>query len=500
MVMRGLRLLVVSDRHKVNPEVLVTVLSTLYGPRLGLLTDLYQLTMAQGYWKAGLHERESVFHLGFRRAPFGGHGAVAAGLALAADLIEDWGFDDVDLEFLATLTGNDGDRLFDADFLSWLGTQRFTGDVHAMPEGTVALGHEPLLRVRAPLVQAQLLETALLTIINFQTLIATKAARVCRAAEGDAVLEFGLRRAQGIDGGLSASRAAYIGGCTATSNVLAGRLWGIPVKGTHAHSWVMVFGDEPSAFAAYADAMPNNCVFLVDTYDTLEGVGHAIDAGHALRARGHEMVGIRLDSGDLAALAVEARRMLDDAGFAEAVIVASNDLDESRISALKDRGAPIAVWGVGTRLATGGSQPALGGVYKLAAIRNGDGAWEPRIKRSEDPIKVSDPGILQVRRYRSEAGAPCVDVLWDECSGAPVRPPEGVPPQSDWSDLLEPVFDAGVRVGAMDDLETIRARVRAQIPVMDIGPEGRAEMQLVREPRLAELKRRLLAGAGEGMR
>lgn len=471
----------------------MALLADLYRPRMGLLTDLYQLTMAQGYWHSGLHEREAVFHLGFRRPPFGGSGAVVAGLAVAADLIEDWGFDTGDLAYLGSLRGNDGRALFAAPFLEWLGAQRFTGDVHAMPEGTTAVGHAPLVRVRAPLVQAQLLETALLTIVNFQTLIATKAARVCAAAGGDPVLEFGLRRAQGIDGGLSASRAAYIGGCTATSNVLAGRLWGIPVKGTHAHSWVMVFGDEPEAFAAYADAMPNNCVFLVDTFDTLRGVEHAIAAARALRARGHELVGVRLDSGDLGELARQARRMLDEAGFPGAAIVASNDLDEGRIAALRAEAAPIGVWGVGTRLATGGDQAALGGVFKLAAIRDADGAWQPRIKRSEDPIKVSDPGILQVRRYRGPDGAVLADVLWDECLGAPETPPDGVPGDSAWSDLLAPVFDAGVRVGAPHDLDAIRARV---------GREGGLATlpTLVREPMLDARRRRLLATAGEERR
>lgn len=475
-------------------------LSALYRPSLGLLTDLYQLTMAQGYWKAGLAEREAVFHLTFRTAPFGGSHAVAAGLAVAADLIEGWCFSEEDAAYLGTLRGNDGEPLFEPGFLVWLTGLRFTGDLHAMPEGTVALGHEPLLRVRAPLAQAQILETALLTILNFQTLIATKAARICRAAGGDPVLEFGLRRAQGIDGGLSASRAAHIGGCAATSNVLAGRLWGIPVRGTHAHAWVMVFEDEPTAFARYADAMPNNCVFLVDTYDTIEGVANAIVAGRALRARGHELVGVRLDSGALGGLAGEARRMLDAAGFPDAAIVASNDLDEHRITALKAEGAPIGVWGVGTRLATAHDQPALGGVYKLAAIRDAAGAWQPRIKRSEQRIKVSDPGVLQVRRFRSPTGAMVGDVLWDESLGAPVRPPPGVPFDAVGEDLLLPVFEGGVRVGGGHDLPAIRARVQAQLaalPATSSRLNTPDPVPLIREARLDALRSRLLARAGE---
>ncbi len=286
-------------------------------------------------------------------------------------------------------------------------------DIDAMPEGTVAFPHEPLLRVRGPIIECQILETALLNILNFQTLIATKASRVVHAAQGDQVLEFGLRRAQGIDGALAASRAAYIGGCHATSNVLAGKLFGIPVRGTHAHSWVMSFENELEAFAAYAQAMPNNCVFLVDTYDTLEGVRNAIRIGNVLRDSGHRMVGIRLDSGDLAQLSVDARKLLDEAGFTDASIVASNDLDEKLIESLKHQGAKISIWGVGTKLVTAYDQPALGGVYKLGAIQDSDGRWVPKIKLSEQLIKTSTPGILQVRRYFHQ-GCMAADRIWNE--------------------------------------------------------------------------------------
>src|SRR6266550_5632730 len=297
-----------------------------------LLTDLYQLTMAYGYWKSGRAEREAVFHLFFRKSPF----------QCTAE----------DAAFLGTLAGNDDRPLFERAFLEYLRTLRFTCAVDAIPEGTAVFPQEPLLRIQGPILQCQLLETALLNLINFQSLIATKAARVCLAARGEPVLEFGLRRAQGVDGALAASRAAYIGGCAATSNVLAAKLYGIPVRGTHAHSWVMSFDDEREAFRAYAEAMPNNCVFLVDTYDSLEGVRRAVEAGRLLRERGHEMVGIRLDSGDLAWLSVEARKILDEAGFPNAVIVASNDLDEHIIASLKEQGAMINVWGVGTKLVT----------------------------------------------------------------------------------------------------------------------------------------------------
>src|SRR5262245_13782 len=292
-----------------------------------LLTDLYQLTMAYGYWKSGRAEREAVFHLFFRNAPFQCGYTLTAGLAPAIEFLQAFQFAQDDLAFLGTLRGNDDQPLFDRGFLDHLGTLRFACDVDAIPEGTAVFPQEPLLRIQGPILQCQLLETALLNLINFQSLIATKAARVCWAARGEQVLEFGLRRAQGVDGALAASRAAHIGGCAATSNVLAGQLFGIPVRGTHAHSWVMSFEAEEEAFRAYAEAMPNNAVFLVDTYDTLKGVEHAIAMGHWLRERGHELAGVRLDSGDLAWLSIEARRMLDAAGFPNAGIVATNDLD-----------------------------------------------------------------------------------------------------------------------------------------------------------------------------
>ena len=301
-------------------------------------------------------------------------------------------------------------------FLEYLQQLQFSCDVDAMPEGTVAFPHEPLVRVRGPILQCQLLESALLNVINFQTLVATKAARVCQAAQGDAVLEFGLRRAQGIDGALAASRAAFVGGCSATSNVLAGKLFGIPVKGTHAHSWIMSFDDELEAFRTYAEAMPNNCVFLVDTYDTLDGVRNAIEVGRWLREKGHKLLGIRLDSGDLAWLSIEARKLLDAGGFAEAAIVASNDLDENLIVSLKQQGAKIGVWGVGTKLVTAYDQPALGGVYKLGAVREAGHAWQYRLKLSEQTIKISNPGILQVRRFFGPEEA-IGDMLFNEEQG-----------------------------------------------------------------------------------
>lgn len=369
-----------------------------------LLTDLYQLTMAAAYWKCGRAEDEAVFHLFFRRTPFGGSYAIAAGLGDAVEWLRHYRFSAEDLAYLGSMQGRDGSPLFESAFLDYLGDLRLTVDIDAMPEGTLAFAHEPLLRVRGPLVQGQLLETALLCILNYQTLVATKAARVCQATRGEPVLEFGLRRAQGPDGAMSASRAAFIGGCAATSNVLAGQRFGIPVRGTHAHSWVMSFESEREAFQAYARAMPHNSTFLVDTYDTLGGVREAIEAGRWLRERGHEMNGIRLDSGDLAELSIAARGLLDAAGFPNATIVASNDLDEHLIESLKQQGARISLWGVGTKLVTAYDQPALGGVYKLGAIHRADGGWDHKVKLSEQPVKISNPGVLQVRRFRDDQG------------------------------------------------------------------------------------------------
>lgn len=457
-------------------------LATLYKPPLALLTDLYELTMAYGYWKAGIGDRQAVFHLIFRDNPFRGGFTIAAGLAHVVDYLEHVHFGQPDIAYLAGLSGVDGKPLFEPAFLDVLGGTSLVCDVDGIPEGTVVFPHEPLIRVRGPLIQAQILETALLNLVNFQTLIATKAARVVIAARGEPVLEFGLRRAQGIDGALSASRAAYIGGCAATSNVLAGRLFGIPVKGTHAHSWVMCFDDEPEAFRAYAEAMPNNCVFLVDTYDTLQGVRNAVEVGRWLRRRGHELVGIRLDSGDLAYLSIEARRILDEAGFPKAAIVASNDLDENIIASLKDQGATIGVWGVGTKLVTAHDQPALGGVYKLSALRDHQGPWQYKVKLSEQAVKVSNPGILQVRRYHrgGECIGECIgDVIFDRQH--PIQEPctmvdpldatrrKVIPAGTPGEDLLVPVFRGGRRVYDVPPVADARQRARQQLATFHAG-------------------------------
>lgn len=443
---------------------------------LGLLTDLYQLTMAAGYWKTGIAEREVVFPLVFRENPFGGGYSVACGLETALDFLARFRFAGDDLDYLAGLTGNDGRPLFEPAFLDYLGALELTCDLDAVPEGTVVFPHEPLVRVRGPLAQCQILETSLLTIVNFQTLIATKAARVCQAAGEHGVIEFGLRRSQGVDGGMSAGRAAYVGGCVGTSNVLAGKRYGIPIMGTHAHSWVMSFPSESESFMAWARALPNNCVFLVDTYDTARGVENAIAAGRWLRGQGHEMMGVRLDSGDLGALARDARRRLDEAGFPNARIVASSDLDEHAIAALEASGAPIDLYGVGTRLATAYDQPALGGVYKLAAWREG-GVWRHVIKLSEEKVKVSNPGVHQVRRFSGRDGGFLADVVYDEVSGIS-RPctwfdaedrEHDAPADAESEDLLVPVLRRGRRVYDVPEISAVRRRTLAQLAGL---PEG----------------------------
>lgn len=450
----------------------------IYKPSLALLTDLYQLTMSYAYWQKGLDKREAVFHLFFRRPPFKGGFTVAAGLEWVVQFLENFQFDESDLQYLAQLKSPDGSPLFAPQFFQYLRDLRFSCDIDAVPEGTVVFPYEPLIRVQGPLIQCQILESILLNLVNFSTLIATKAARMCIAAQGDSVLEFGLRRAQGIDGALSASRAAYIGGCDSTSNVLAGKLFGIPVKGTHSHSWVMVFDDELASFKTYAECLPSNCVFLVDTYDTIDGVRHAIEVGKWLQGQGKRMIGIRLDSGDLAYLSIKARQMLDKEGFKDAKIVASNELDETLISELKRQGAQINVWGVGTNLITAKDQPALDGVYKLSAINDEEGKWLYKLKLSEQMLKVSNPGILQVRRYRNKQEN-IADVMYDIHTDLkqgcfvidPLDPTKQKVLKNGFAseDLLVPIFRKGRKVYDLPTLETIRAKTQNELKRFNVG-------------------------------
>lgn len=447
-----------------------------------LSTDLYQLTMAQGYFATGLTERQSIFHMFYRIPPFGGRYVVAAGQRSFADWLENHSFTQEDIAYLASLKGRNEVPLFTSEFLEFLGGWRFRGSIEAVPEGTIIFPHEPLVRVRAPLLDGQIIETTLLTLMNFQTLIATKASRVRLAAGQDEVLEFGLRRAHGFDGGLSASRAAYIGGVDATSNVLAGARFGIPVRGTHAHSWVMAFDSEPEAFEAYGELFPHNSVLLVDTYNTIEGVRNAIEAGHKLRQQGGDLMGIRLDSGDLAYLSSQARQLLDEHGFSETRIVASNDLDERLIMSLKSQGAPIDIWGVGTKLATAFDEPALGGVYKLAAIENGDGETVERIKLSEQAAKSSLPGCLDVARLNLDGinvGDVIFDTLTEEAPSSREKVITIISPEDPWqrkliptknvsvSRLLEPLVDHGRIVGNKEPVTEMRQRTLDGLATFD---------------------------------
>ena len=377
---------------------------------LTLLTDLYELTMMQGYFKEKDANETVIFDMFYRTNPHGNGFAICAGLEQAIEYIKGLHFDESDIEYLRSL------NIFAEDFLEYLSTFRFTGDIYAIPEGTVVFPRESLIKVIAPIMQAQLVETALLTIINHQSLIATKTERIVHAAKGDGVMEFGLRRAQGADAGTYGARAAMIAGCIGTSNVLCGKMFDVPVKGTHAHSWIMSFPDELTAFRTYAKLYPSACILLVDTYDTLKsGIPNAIKVFKEMREAGIPLTfyGIRLDSGDLAYLSKKAKKMLDAAGFPDAVISASNDLDEYLIDSLKVQDATINSWGVGTNLITAKDCPSFGGVYKLAAVKDKTtGEFIPKIKLSENAEKITNPGNKTIYRiYDKENGKIIADLI-----------------------------------------------------------------------------------------
>lgn len=443
-----------------------------------LLTDLYQLTMAQGYRETGKDATQACFHMYFRDYPFKGGYAVACGMAQVADMVDSFAFSSEDRAYLASLDAPGGGKLFKPGFLDYLAGFKLTVDIDAVPEGTVVFPHEPLVRVSGPIMECQLLETALLNCVNFETLIATKAARVCLAAEAP-VAEFGLRRAQGAAGGIWASRAAIVGGCSSTSNVLAGKLFGVPVSGTHAHSWVMSFPDELSAFRAYAEAFPKNCVLLVDTYEVNQGIRNAITVGLEMRARGEHLSGIRIDSGDLAWLAKMARAMLDRAGLEDCGIVLSNDLDEFAIQSIRDEGAHVMSWGVGTKLACAYDQPTLGGVYKLSATREpGEAVWTDRIKISATTAKLTTPGVLDVRRYYHEDGLIAGDMVFDVNAG--VHACKTIVDPSDdlrrkdldgkrHKTLLKPLARGGATVlsDSLRDAMCARKRARSHLETLD---------------------------------
>lgn len=368
---------------------------------LTLLTDLYELTMMQGYFKEKDANETVIFDAFFRSNPNNAGYSVCAGLEQVIDYVKNLHFEEDDIDYLRS-TG-----LFEEDFLEYLRNFHFTGDIYAIPEGSVIFPREPIVKVIAPIMEGQLIETALLNIINHQSLIASKAARVVYSAQGDGVMEFGLRRAQGPDAGIYGARAAMIAGCIGTSNVLCGKMFDVPVKGTHAHSWIMSFPDELTAFRTYAKLYPTACILLVDTYDTLNsGIPHAIQVFQEMRDAGIPLTfyGIRLDSGDLAYLSKKAKKMLDEAGFPDAVISASNDLDENLITSLKLQGATINSWGVGTHLITSRDCPSFGGVYKLAAVMDKTtGNFIPKIKLSENAEKITNPGNKTIQRIYDKA-------------------------------------------------------------------------------------------------
>ena len=439
---------------------------------LTLLTDLYELTMMQGYYEKGQNEKV-IFDVFFRQNPCNNGYSVCAGLDQVIDYIKNLHFTYEDVDYLRGL------GIFKEDFLHYLSGFHFSGDIYAIPEGTVVFPKEPLLKVIAPIMEAQLVETAILNIINHQSLIATKTSRIVFAASGDGIMEFGLRRAQGPDAGLYGARAAMIGGCVGTSNVLAGQMFDVPVMGTHAHSWIMSFPDEYTAFKTYAEMYPDNCTLLVDTYDTLKsGVPNAIRVFQEFKDTGKPLIkyGIRLDSGDLAYLSKEARKMLDEAGFPEATICASNDLDEFLLHDLKMQGAAIDSWGVGTNLITSKDCPSFGGVYKLAAIQNKKGEFVPKIKISENTEKITNPGNKTIYRiYEKDTGKIKADLI---CFADEVIDPDQdlllFDPMETWKktklaggtytvrEILVPVFKNGECIYKSPTLKEIAAYCREE--------------------------------------
>lgn len=444
-------------------------------------TDLYELTMAQGLWENGKLGEQGCFTAFFREAPFGSVYAVMCGTAELGEFVENFRFTDEDIAYLAELEAPGGGALFKPGFLEFLRGFCPQVDIDAIPEGELVFAREPMVRVSGPMLDCHLLETALLNIIGFQTLVATKTARVVQAAQGRPVAEFGLRRAQGPDGGVAVARASYVAGCASTSNVLAGRRYGIPVSGTHAHSWVLSFPTELEAFRAFAKSSPKNCTLLVDTYDVREGVENAITVAREMEAEGERLSGIRIDSGDLAKLSAYARRRFDEEGLSYVKIVVSNDLDEHTITSLFNQGAPVDAFGVGTKLATCYDQPALGCVYKLSARRGGaNEPWTPVMKFSEQPFKRTIPGMQQVRRYMDTAGAPVCDMIYDpdhlmgegERRGhtlVAVNDAALVTDVSEFSyrELLVPQVRNGAAASPREDIEVARARCASALESLD---------------------------------
>ncbi|MFH1115557.1 MAG: nicotinate phosphoribosyltransferase [Pseudomonadota bacterium] len=450
------------------------VLEGLRCPNLTLDTDLYELTMVAGYSVLGRSRQKACFDLYYRQNPDNGAFCIFAGLESVINYVNNLGMYPDDVEYLESL------GIFPPGGLASLAAgMKFTGDIWAVPEGTVVFPNEPLIRVVAPIAEAQILETTMLALVGHQTLIATKASRICTATGGAPVVDFGTRRAHGVQAALYGARSAYIGGCVGTSNVKAGKLFGIPVRGTHAHSWVESFEDEIEAFQGFADTFPNNCVLLVDTYDIIHGVRHAIEVGRRMSESGKTLNGIRLDSGDLAYYSKYARRMLDEAGFPEVKILASSDLDEWIIESLRAQGACIDVWCVGTRLITSYQTPALGVVYKLMAADKGDGVLAPKIKISQNPGKVTNPGVKKIIRFfngnRRMIGDLLAEVDEPLPAGEPVRAHH---PMYDYmkktyrqpytaEELMVPIFSEGRQVYDPPSLETVRQRAASQVASLE---------------------------------
>ncbi len=444
---------------------------------VSLNTDLYELTMAQGFWESGLADGQACFNAFFRENPFDGGYAVACGTGQIADLVENFVFEDDDIDYLASIQAPGGGAMFKPGFLEYLRNHRLDLTISAIPEGQVAFPREPMVRVQGPVIDCQLIETALLNLVNFQTLVATKCARVVKAAEGHPVSDFGLRRAQGPDGGLAVARASYIAGASSTSNVLAGKIYGIPVFGTHAHSWVMAFPSELEAFRAFAKSSPKNCTLLLDTYDVNQGIQNAITVAKEMEAEGEHLSAVRIDSGDLARLSKKARAEFDAAGLPYVKISVSNDLDEYTIQSLFAQGAPIDSFGVGTKLATCDPQPSLGGVYKLSAIRSReDEPWTPVIKLSEQAYKRTLPGVQHVLRYLDPMGCPVGDMIVDDSVAQ--EDDEGkmvdiLDPYSTYAlsgephELLVPVVERGRRVGESEGIEVARERCKDALMRLD---------------------------------
>lgn len=457
---------------------------------IALNTDLYELTMAQAFFETGKIGTRACFNIFFRENPFGGGYVIACGTGQIQDLVAHFQFDEESIAFLGSLQAPGGGALFKKQFLSYLKDLKLDVDIYAIPEGDLVFPREPLVRVEGPIIHCQLLETALLNLVNFQTLVATKTARVVQAAKGRVVSDFGLRRAQGPDGALTVARASFIGGAASTSNVLAGKIFGIPVFGTHAHSWVMSFPSELDAFRAFAKSSPKNCTLLTDTYDVARGVENAIIVAKEMEATGEKLAAIRIDSGDLAKLSKLCRRRLDEEGLNYVKISASNDLDEYTIQSLFEQGAPIDAFGVGTKLATCDPQPSLGGVYKLSAFRNEDAqTWQPVMKLSEQAFKRTVPGVQDIVRFSDENGQFVGDVLFDISTAKGKEREEAAEKDAisagfkaiDIMDadttytikaasckrVLEPVIKKGKAVGWPVDLEGAKKRTKESLEKLD---------------------------------